>query len=155
MILVAFGAVGCSDLPRDPDGTLERVHGGRLRVGLIENPPWVVRSTDQPLGIEPRMVRDLAASLGAQPEWHWGSEQEHMEALEAFQLDLVIGGIESKTPWSKKVGLTRPYYKERDASGAESGKQRTREHVIATPPGENAWLKRLQEFLQQEKSASL
>ena len=95
-------------MPRDPEGTLKKVEQRRtIRVGLVENAPWVIRSGDQPLGVEPQLVRDLAASLGAAPEWHWGSEQEHMEALETYDLDLVIGGLESNTPWSKKIGLTR------------------------------------------------
>lgn len=151
IVLTLLAAYGCGALPRDPEGTLNRIeHQHHLRIGLVENPPWVIRSAGEPLGIEPQMVRDLAASLGASPQWHWGSEQEHMEALDAYELDLVIGGIESSTPWSKKVGLTRPYLQEQDAPGAESRKKRTRSHVIATPPGENAWLKRLQEFLKQE-----
>src|SRR5690606_3054800 len=34
---------GCDDYPRDPEGTLGRVTGGTLRVGVSEGRPWVWR----------------------------------------------------------------------------------------------------------------
>lgn len=142
--LLFLAAAGCGTLPRDPEKTLEHVEKQhRMRVGLVENPPWVIRTPGDPAGVEPELARRFAASLGATPEWTWGAEQEHMEALKKFQLDLVIAGVESSSPWAKTIGLTRPYFKE-----TGSGKN----HVMATPPGENAWLKRLQEFLIGQRS---
>lgn len=104
---------GCAGLPRDQHGTLERVRGGRVRVGLVEHPPWVVRTSGEPAGAEVELVRRFARELGATPEWHWGGEQQHMEALEQFKLDLVVGGLTKETTWSKYVGLTGPYFEER------------------------------------------
>src|SRR4051812_2484546 len=95
--------VGC-DLPRDPEGTLNRVRGGTMRVGLVENPPWVIRTEGEPKGVEVELVRRFAAELGAKPEWHWGAEQKHMRAMEKFELDLVIGGLLDDTPWSDSIG---------------------------------------------------
>jgi polar amino acid transport system substrate-binding protein len=127
---------GDAGFPRDPEGTSERVRGGPLRVGLVEASPWVVRESGAPGGIEGDLVRKLAEELGAKPEWRWGGEQAHMEALERFELDLVIGGITKRTPWKKTVGLTDSYYQK---------------HVWATAPGENAWIKLLDEFLSRRR----
>src|SRR3954469_1445497 len=121
-----------ADFPRDPNRTLQNARGGRIRVGVVENRPWAVKNGNDAGGVEAELIKNLAAELGAQVEWHWGGEQSHMEALERFELDLVIGGITSTTPWKKKIGLSHEYYDE---------------HVIATPPGENGWIKRLDEFL--------
>lgn len=138
-LLLALSAVlalaGCGRIPRDPEGTLDRVKGGTLRVGLTENPPWVFRREGSPTGVEVELVRKLAVELGAKPEWHWGGEQGHMEELEEFQLDLFIGGITRKTEWRRKVGLTSAYLDDKA------------KHAMATPPGENGWIKLLDEFL--------
>lgn len=114
-------AAGCASLPRDPEGTLRRVQGGRLRVGLVEHPPWVVRTSNEPEGAEVELARRFAAELNATPEWHWGNEGQHMEALEHFELDLVVGGITDKTAWAKYVGLTAPYFEEAIMVGVPQG----------------------------------
>jgi len=205
-------ASGCGSLPRDPEGTLRRVRGGRLRVGLVENPPWVVRGQGEPAGAEVELVKRMAAELGATPEWVWGGEQQHMEALERYELDLAVGGLTKETAWSKYVGLTSPYFEERvlvgvpgstkppgevkgvsvavkrgDAAAAYVRKEggvpvasddisqaggpaaaadwkleqagftltdielHTGKHVLATPPGENGWIKWLDEFLARQR----
>src|SRR4051812_7164279 len=100
---------GCDNFPRDPEKTLDRVQAGHLRVGLVENAPWVIRRDGQPTGAEVELVKRLAAEVGTTPEWHWGGEQEQMEALEHFELDLLVGGITRDTEWRKKVGLTSAY----------------------------------------------
>ncbi len=212
--LVLIAETACSALPRDPEKTLERVQRQRrMRVGLVENPPWVVRAGSNPAGAEVELATRFAASLGATPEWFWGAEQRHMEALERFELDLVIAGLDQKTPWSKKVGLTRPYFEDQVVIGVPPGIRAPtkwkgvivavqsgditaaylikkhaipvrvndfsqmsgpvaaptwrletiglrptnfrlfqKKHVMAVPPGENGWLKRLGGFLGEQKS---
>jgi polar amino acid transport system substrate-binding protein len=135
--LIAVHPSSDAGIPSDPEKTLQHVLAGRMRVGVVENPPWVVRNDGAPGGIEGELVAQLAKELGATPEWHWGGEQAHMAALERFQLDLVIGGITKQTPWKKTVGLTDTYF----------GK-----HVIATAPGENAWIRKLDEFLSSRRA---
>lgn len=214
IVIVASGllTVACGSLPRDPEGTLQRVQGGHLRVGLVEHPPWVVRTEGEPAGAEVELVRRFAAELNATPEWHWGGEQRHMEALERFELDLVVGGVTKSTPWSKYLGLTSPYFEETYAVGFPASAAPTKElkglsvavregdpvayylaeedavpvrvsdlkgaggpaaaptwelesmglvpsgnelhsekHVMAVAPGENGFLKRLEEFLARER----
>jgi len=205
-------AAGCERLPRDPESTLQHVEGGRLRIGVVERPPWVVRNAEQPQGAEVELARRFASELGATPDWHWGSEGQHLQALEYYELDLVIGGITDETPWSKYVGLTGPYFEETLTVGvpaatpppkqvegmqvyARSGEPimaylkkkgaapvavedlsqaggavaaprwkieqlglvgtdvvlHTEKHVMAVPPGENGFLKRLEEFLHRQR----
>src|SRR4051794_20819711 len=116
--LIVALAGGCGSLPRDPKKTLERVRQQKhVKVGLVENPPWVVRSGSEPGGAESELIREFAASLGATPDWFWGGEQAHLEALERYELDLVAGGLDANTPWAKKVGFTRPYFEERIVVG--------------------------------------
>jgi hypothetical protein len=124
--LIGFSAglvsTGCSTLPRDPHKTLESVRRQRvMRVGVVENPPWVVHTAPEPAGAEVELVWRFAASLGATPKWFWAAEQPLMEALEHFQLDIVIAGIDAATPWAKKIGLTRPYFEERVMIGVPRG----------------------------------
>jgi polar amino acid transport system substrate-binding protein len=213
LLLGVAAVTACVPLPRDPERTLERVQQQhQMRVGLVENPPWVIRTTGEPAGVEVDLVRQFAASLGTTPEWFWGAEQPHMAALGRFELDLVIAGLEATTPWAKEIGLTRPYFEESVAVGMPPGiplpetlkgmkitvksgeataayllqKQAIpvrvneillvlgpaaapawqlqkrgfrltrfqlfeRKHVMAVPPGENGWLKRLGDFLQQQR----
>ena len=136
-LLITFA---CASLPRDPKETLRQLQSRPVRVGLVEHAPWVVRNGSEPAGVEVDLIRNFASELGTTPDWHWGGEQEQLEALQHYQLDVVIGGFTDQTPWSKYVGLTSPYFEETSLK-----------HVIAVPPGENALLKRLDEFLYKKR----
>jgi polar amino acid transport system substrate-binding protein len=95
--------------PRDAEGTLDRVTGGTLRVGLVEAEPWVVLDDDQPGGVEVRLVQELAVRLDTEVEWVRGSESALMEALHVRAVDLVVGGLDSSAPWQDRASLTRHY----------------------------------------------
>ena len=119
--LLCFCGAGC-DLPRDPDDTLARVRGGVLRVGIVENHPWAALVAGMPpKGVEVKLIEEFASELNARPEWIIGGEQAHMEALEAGELDIVIGGITTDSPWVTKVGTTRPYFESRTMIGTTGG----------------------------------
>ena len=96
-------------VPRDPEGTLDRARSGILRVGVTERPPWVVAGGTSPRGVEPDLIEDFAASIGAPVQWHWGATEDNLAALEEGELDLVAGGLEEGSPWMRRVGFTRPY----------------------------------------------
>lgn len=110
VLIIMVSTCATCNLPRDPEGTLERARGARVRVGLVENEPWVKRVNGEPAGVEVELVRRFAAELNATPEWFWGNEQGHVEALKRFELDLVVGGFTESTPWRKDVGLTNSYF---------------------------------------------
>lgn len=133
---------GCAGIPADPDGTLARVSGGELRVGVTERPPWVqLPESGEPQGIEPELVRRFAAQLGADIRWVDGSEQKLVGDLEHGAVDLVIGGIPADTPWSDRAGLSRSHHSTTDEHGQPL------EPVMLVPTGENAFLLELDRFL--------
>ena len=212
VVLSVCVSSGCTHLPRDPKETLQHLQSRPIRVGLVEHPPWIVRTSGEPTGVEVDLVRNFANELGTHPEWHWGGEQQQLEALEHYQLDVVIGGLTDRTPWRKYIGLTSSYFEETyrigippasqlenikgaevavhrgEAVAADLEKKGARvlrvddlaqvngpvaapdwqleqmsfkgtsheldsvKHVIAVPPGENALVKRLDEFLSTKRS---
>lgn len=112
---------GCQ-VPQDPDGTLDIVRDGTMRVGVTESDPWVdLADPDDPQGVEPELVRRFAASLNAEIEWLDGSEEELIGALKEGQLDLVVGGLTKKSPWQKEAAMTWPYLKTRLLVGVPPG----------------------------------
>ena len=113
VIATAICFVSCADLPRDQKDTFKHVQQSqRLRVGVIENPPWVIRNGDEPSGAEVELVKKFASEIGVRPEWTWGGDEKLLGALEKFELDLVAGGLSDKTPWKTRIGMTSPFYSE-------------------------------------------
>src|SRR3712207_2547513 len=91
--VLVIAAVACG-IPRDPDGTLERISDGTIRVGVAHAEPWaIVDDGGIPRGVEVSLVERLAGTIGAEVRWTDGSEQELLTALEEGELDLVIGGL--------------------------------------------------------------
>ena len=113
-----------------------------MRVGIADNPPWVAVADTEVSGIEPTMIGELAGSLQARVKTVHGSETLLMESLHRRELDVVIGGFTSDSPWKKEVALTTPYHEDK-----QGGK-----HVLALPPGENRWLMRVERYLHENES---
>lgn len=134
---------GCGiSIPSDPDGTLDRVTGGELRVGVSESAPWAeTEGSGEPGGTEVDLVEEFAENLEADVEWTEGGEADLVYALERGELDLVIGGFTDTTPWTSKAAMTQPYAESTNPEG------KTAKHVMLTPMGENAFLVRLERFL--------
>ena len=119
-VLSALLVAGCQ-FPRDPEGTLNRVEGGTMRVGIAVNEPWVRVEAGNPGGVEVKLIEGFARKLDARIDWTEGSEESLMKALKEGQLDVVLAGLTSKSPYKKEASLTRPYIKP--------------ELVIGVPPG--------------------
>lgn len=132
--LTALALAACGGYPRDPDGTLDRVRGGVMRVGVAHDPPFVVADgPGEPRGPEVALLRDYARGLGARIAWNRSGHAVLMRELEARRLDAVVGGHADDSPWTQRVATSRPY-RLQDAHG------RPVDRVMALPPGENAWL---------------
>ncbi|HET6232560.1 MAG TPA: transporter substrate-binding domain-containing protein [Longimicrobiaceae bacterium] len=125
--LLLCTAVCACDLPRDADGTTARIRGGTLRVGIVENAPWVTDSAGVVGGVEAAFVGQVAQEMGARTEWVRGPEGELMDALKARELDLVVGGLTASLPWSSQVAFTRPFYTDTIVVGVEHGTLAPRE----------------------------
>jgi polar amino acid transport system substrate-binding protein len=146
-VLVTLLMCSCGlQMPADPEGTLDRISNGTLRVGISHNPPWTaVHNGQDPAGSEADLVRQFAATRGASIDWTAAGEESLMGQLERGELDLVIGGLTKKSPWSDKAALTQPYAEGRAPDG---GKE---EYVMASRMGENAFLQELEQFLLDGK----
>jgi polar amino acid transport system substrate-binding protein len=121
VLLVPLVMAGC-DLPKDPAGTTERVLSTRvLRAGASENPPWVRFNGAEVVGIEADLVRAFAGQMGAQVEWVRNGETPLLEALEKRELDVVAGGITSRSPWTSRLGTTQTYLKAKKVVAMPAG----------------------------------
>ena len=147
---------GCgTTFPADPKGTLERVQDGTLRVGASINGDWVAISSPagsnlrdgDVQGKDVELVRGFAEQLGADIEWVAGTEQVLAEDIKHGDLDLVIGGLDDKTPWVTHAGVTRPYAESEDQRG------KLHKHVMLVPLGENAFLLELDRYLMAAKGS--
>ena len=112
--------VACG-VPRDPNGTLDRLRGGVVRAGYTQAPPWASGPADDPVGIEIDLVEDIAAELGAKVEWIDAPQADLITALEESALDIVVGGFDSSDPHVTSVGGTRPYATTRLTVGLPAG----------------------------------
>jgi ABC-type amino acid transport substrate-binding protein len=137
-ILVLVAAAACG-IPRDPEGTTGRVRGGELRAGAIAHPPWIVVEDGRVSGVEAEVVERFAAALGARVAWTAAPEAELAEALGAFRVDLVAGGLRPADERFAKLGRSRPF-----RVGGE-------EHVLVVAPGENRFLVTLDRHLHAER----
>lgn len=136
---------GCN-LPQDPDRTFQNVRGRVMQVGILEQSPWATWTEGGPEGIDIRLLEDFASSCDARIEPTRGSESKLFRLLKQGQLDLVIGGITSSTPWSTEVGLTQPYLDAHDPYIGEQAK-----YVWAVAQGENRWLLEIDSYLQTRR----
>lgn len=88
---------GCSDIPRDPDGTSDRIRAeGRFRIGLIEGS---AASASQQRSFLARVQQ----RAGASAEIERGAAEPLLQKLEAGDFDLVLGAMSAKSPWEKQV----------------------------------------------------
>ncbi len=109
--------------PAGSDGTLDRVSGGTMRVGVTHADPWVLLRDGQPVGgAEVELVRRFARSIGARVQWIDGSEEELVNSLKEGSLDMVIAGLTSKSRWKKDAAFTRPYLPDDRRGGRPAGR---------------------------------
>lgn len=120
-----------------------------MRVGMVIDTPWVTDSGDGAGGIERTIVNDLAKELSAKVEWHPGPAEALLDSLHERELDLVIGGFTTQSPWKQQVALTKPYYTD---TVMVHGKRTEQPHAVAVAPGENAWHVAVERVLRGKKN---
>lgn len=122
-LALAMTLAGCDRYPRDPSGSLEHVmQRGVLRVGALSAEPWVTQSEgDELTGAEGRLIQQFAEELGVQVETHWHGEEDLFQMLDNHDLDLIVGGMSQRNPWSAHASFTFPYYTNRLIVGVPSG----------------------------------
>ena len=128
-ILATLLALGCSEIPKDPERTLERVRAqGVFKVGLIG-------SGQPPVGADRSrlLVERVGQRAKAEPQFENGASEPLLAKLEEGELDMVIGELAPTSPWAKAVTLLTPL--------GEQVSQDGHVHlVVALRNGENAWI---------------
>ncbi len=126
-LVSALALTACDALPRDPDGTSDRVaQSGRFTVALA----------DPSLRADPlvtSLIRDVERRSKARAQWQGGSGETLFKHLDDDRLDLVIGRFRADTPWATMAAFGPPL-----ASHGES-KDRL-ELKAAMRNGENRWI---------------
>lgn len=121
---------GCSDIPRDPEGTLDRIRAQQLfKVGVIE----AHSPSDDWQGRSDQFVRRLAARTGARAEVQRGAAEPLLMKVEHGELDLVIGPLAPTSPWEGHVSVLPALAEHVRPDG----------HLRLAPVarnGENAWI---------------
>jgi hypothetical protein len=124
LLLVA----ACAQMPRDPDGTLERVRAERqFRVGLISSGEH--RDGD---GREREFLVRIARATGARPLVTEGAAEPLLLQLEQGGVDLVLGTVAQDSPWMNRVAILEPV--------AELPGDPGRKVSPIARNGENAWI---------------
>lgn len=131
---------GCGTFPADSVGTLDRARDGDLVVGVSEHQPWTdVTENGEYSGSEIELIEGFAESIGAKVQWHNAPESVLAGKIKQDELDIVIGGLTSSTPWSTHMALTRGYA---EVDGESM--------VMGTRLGENELLVALERYLAKE-----
>jgi len=111
---------GCG-FPGDPMGTLDRVRGGEMRVGMVANLPW---TGGGPSGVEVELVEDFARELESETVYVRGTTPELLEATKQGEVDVLVGGFTDESPGvreQKEAGITQPYLVVRQLVGIPPG----------------------------------
>ncbi|HET6527678.1 MAG TPA: transporter substrate-binding domain-containing protein [Balneolaceae bacterium] len=144
-ILLSFITVflACGRYPKDARGTLEEALDDTLKVGVAVREGWVMVQNGEPRGREVLLAKAFADDLNATIDWLIADESELIPLLEKGKIHMLLGGFTQDSPWKSHVGFTTTYIKVDD-----------KEHAIAVPPGENAFLMRLEQFLNEYKKGN-
>ena len=132
LVIIALLALagGCAELPRDPEGTLDRIMRDRtFRVGIVAS-----GSVSPGVHQGRALIERVAAAAGARPMLEAGAAEPLLMRLEQGELDLVIGEFHSKSPWMTHVHLLPPL------ASSRAGEEETMV-AAATRNGENRWIR--------------
>jgi hypothetical protein len=121
----------CTDLPRDPAGTTERVERtGKIIVGQIAGDDLSDQSA--------KILRGVAQRTGATVHIRQGAGEQLLADLEEGRIDLVYGCFAKSSPWSANVHLGPPMGRRKIVGKDE------RVPRFAFRNGENGWIAMVQ-----------
>lgn len=90
-----------------------------MRVGVSQSRGLCdLKEGAEPTGIEVQLIKGYARSIGAEIEWVQGSQEQIVELLKVYEVDLAVGGYTNKTSFKKHIALSRPYNIEHIKVGA-------------------------------------
>lgn len=127
-------------LPADAEGTFDRASGGTLVVGVSEHSPWAVVDDGAVTGSEADLIQSFADSIDAEIQWLPGAESVLAGKVKDGEVDVLIGGLTTSSPWTSEMALTRPYT---EVDGEKM--------VMGVRLGENELLTELERHLAREE----
>lgn len=120
--------LACDALPRDPEGTSERIAQSRvIRVGLATGGGDFGRAASA------RLLDRLARETGARPQLRAGATEPLFTDLQQARLDVVLAPLSPKSPWATMVALSPPL-----ATRGE-GEEKLDQYAVLRN-GENRWI---------------
>ncbi|HKY83153.1 MAG TPA: hypothetical protein VJM09_16980 [Sphingobium sp.] len=122
-VLSCLLATGCEALPRDPEGTLNRIESSRtFKVGAIG-----------PAQAAAPLIAALEQRTGARAAIRPMTAEPALQALDDGRIDLVIGPFLRDSPWSTDVAFGPPL-------AVAGSRDHPIEYKAAVRNGENRWL---------------
>lgn len=131
LILLAL-IISCDNYPKDTKHSFKEAKAKGLKVGVVENPPYVVVQNDSISGIEIRLIEEFAEKHNLNIRYIRDTETHLIKQLENHELHIVAGGFNRKTVWSSKAGRTASY---------------DQKHVLLISKGENRLLYKLEQHI--------
>ena len=114
LVLVLMAVLSACGVPAEPQDTLAEARGNELHVGVVHDPPWTIIEGGEVVGgVEVRLLDRFADTLDADPVFHPGDLGDLAEVLGQFELDLLVGGLTTSSPWRSRVAFSPTYYTER------------------------------------------
>src|SRR5690606_21856774 len=106
------GLAGCADLPRDPNGTTDRIRRTHeIVLGEVAGAP--------PSPNAQRVLRRVADRLGARITHVEGHGEDLLTRLEEGRVDLVYGHFAQTSPWARYVHFGPPLGRRRNVGADE------------------------------------
>ncbi|UOB19165.1 transporter substrate-binding domain-containing protein [Abyssalbus ytuae] len=112
-------------VPKDPENSFSSAQKSGLKVGVVNNPPFVLVNNGSYTGPEIKLIKNFAKANKLNIQFYEGSESNLVKDLENYNLHIVAGGFEKNSLWKKRATLSKPYDKK---------------HVLLLPRGENKLL---------------
>lgn len=109
-------ALACASLPAHADATLDKIHQrGKVAIGVIVNGgPFggIDPATQQLIGWNPELARDLAKRLGAEVELVQVQPATRVQFLQSGKVDLLIASMEYNPDRGEILGYApTPFYR--------------------------------------------
>lgn len=109
------------DIPKDPNKTFSKAKGDTLRVGIANSGARADFNNGKPKGIEVEIIKGFAESINTEIKWIPGSQQQIIDLLKEYQLDIAIGGFTKGSAFKKHAGFTNYYERVKIKIGAPAG----------------------------------
>lgn len=126
-LLACLTLGACDALPRDPEGTSQRIATqGHFLVGTTDPSARTASETG-------KLIKEIERRTGARSQWVDGAGEALLKRLDGGSLDLAVGRFAETSPWLTDVGFGPPL----SASGVKGDRI---ELKAAMRNGESRWI---------------